>query len=472
MKNILFVLFILASGIVTMHNAYSQYGDSRAILQASYTSDHRTVDISTTECGPENDAYCGVFLCNLDGTPNVPFYCLDLCTPVSPGDTLKDSASTIPEAIYITTRYFPAIATYPGKLSNNNDEACAIQLAIWHFRNGIDIANVTSVSGPNDAAVKSRALDIIADVNLNGGSATIIPTLKIKPSMDPTKFYIETKDTLGNPVAIDSIILTITGTGTLSTNMVNTNVSGVSPDVTVTGASNGDIIKASGRVLVPGGITYSGLSSVVQLLVLGRTTEAIRTDETSWGALPVELSSFTANVFKRDVSLTWETSSEENNSGFDIERKVNGTDNWVKVGNVKGNGTTSNATQYYFSDRNLTTGEYNYRLKQIDYNGNFEYHNLTSLIIIGTPNVFNLYQNYPNPFNPSTTINFDTPTDGVVSLVVFDNSGKEVARILNEFKPAGYHSVNFNASNLSSGVYFYKMTLNGNSQVFKMTLLK
>jgi hypothetical protein len=172
--------------------------------------------------------------------------------------------------------------------------------------------------------------------------------------------------------------------------------------------------------------------------------------------LPVELASFTSTVSNRDVTLNWSTASELNNSGFEIERSSN--NEWTKVGNVNGNGTSSTVNNYSYTDRSLATGSYSYRLKQVDFNGNFEYFNLNNEVNIGTPSTYALSQNYPNPFNPSTTINFDLPTDGNVSLKLYDMSGKEVATLVNEVRSAGYYSVNFNASQLTSGVYFYSIS--------------
>ncbi|MBS1516472.1 MAG: T9SS type A sorting domain-containing protein [Bacteroidetes bacterium] len=192
---------------------------------------------------------------------------------------------------------------------------------------------------------------------------------------------------------------------------------------------------------------------------------------TDWGTtLPVELSSFTSSVNKRDVTLNWSTVAEINNSGFDIERSSNGI--WTKAGFVSGNGTSGSVNNYSYTDKNLNSGNYNYRLKQIDFNGNFEYYNLSNEVNIGIPAGFSLSQNYPNPFNPSTTINFDIPEDGKVSLKMYDMSGKEVSTLVNEIKTAGYYSVSFNASNLSSGIYFYELNSGNFNSVKKMMLVK
>jgi hypothetical protein len=194
---------------------------------------------------------------------------------------------------------------------------------------------------------------------------------------------------------------------------------------------------------------------------------------------PVELSSFTSIVSNRDVTLSWSTASEINNSGFDIERRDarrEMQDEWNKIGFVQGNGTSTSPNSYSFTDKGLNTGKYNYRLKQIDLNGNFEYFNLSNEVNVGVPSKFELSQNYPNPFNPSTKINYDLPYDGKVSLKLFDISGREVATLVNEFKAAGYYTVTFNGANLSSGIYFYRLNSESDGQNFtqtkRMTLIK
>lgn len=202
------------------------------------------------------------------------------------------------------------------------------------------------------------------------------------------------------------------------------------------------------------------------------TTPTRDTAFKTWEAVsPVELSEFTSTVINKDVKLNWSTSEELNNSGFDIERSlVNGE--WTRVGNVVGNGTTNEPKNYEFTDRNLNSGKYNYRLKQIDFNGNYVYYNLGTEIVIGIPDKFILSQNYPNPFNPTTKIDFAIPADGNVKISVYDNSGKLISTITDGFRSAGYYTVDFNASNISSGVYFYKLEMNTVSKVMKMTVIK
>jgi len=185
--------------------------------------------------------------------------------------------------------------------------------------------------------------------------------------------------------------------------------------------------------------------------------------------LPVELASFSSSVNGNNVNLKWTTVTEENNSGFEIERK-NENSSWVKVGFVNGNGNSNLTHNYSFSDGNLAAGKYNYRLKQIDYNGNFEYHNLAGEIFIGVPAKFEISQNYPNPFNPVTKIDYSLPFDSKVQIKLYDITGKEVMTLQNSIENAGYHSVTLNAINLSSGTYFYKISAEGENAKFEKTL--
>ena len=190
---------------------------------------------------------------------------------------------------------------------------------------------------------------------------------------------------------------------------------------------------------------------------------------------PVELVSFVSDVSGNNVRLNWETGNEQNNSGFDIERRdarAEMRNDWKKIANIKGNGTSATGHSYLFTDKNLASGSYSYRLKQIDFNGNFEYFNLSNEVKVGIPTKFDLSQNYPNPFNPSTNLEFGISDLGFVTLKVYNASGKEVATLVNETKTAGYYTVNFNASNLSSGVYFYSLSVNNFTATKKMLLLK
>lgn len=187
--------------------------------------------------------------------------------------------------------------------------------------------------------------------------------------------------------------------------------------------------------------------------------------------LPVELAIFTSLVNKNKVSLNWKTNTETNSSGFDIERSTV-KDQWSKIGYVPGNGNSNEPKIYSFTDKNLAPGKYKYRLKQIDYNGSFEYFDLTSEVIIGVPEKYELLQNYPNPFNPVTNFEFGIPELGSVTLKVYDVLGKEVKTLINEIKQAGYYKVQFDGSSFASGVYFYELRSGNFVSQKRMLLLK
>lgn len=191
--------------------------------------------------------------------------------------------------------------------------------------------------------------------------------------------------------------------------------------------------------------------------------------------LPVELTAFNAIVNQNNVNLIWQTATEINNSGFNIERVEITAESenplWENIAFVPGFGTTTEPKSYSFTDKKLSAGTYQYRLKQMDYDGTFEYSEIIE-ISITTPQAFNLYQNYPNPFNPSTTISYDLLSDDFVTLKIYDVLGNEITTLINEEQPAGYHKINFNASTLSSGMYFYSLQSNNKILTNKMVLIK
>jgi len=189
--------------------------------------------------------------------------------------------------------------------------------------------------------------------------------------------------------------------------------------------------------------------------------------------LPVELTSFTADVNGRNVEINWTTASETGNTGFFIQR--NGSNNiWTDLGFQAGNGTTSQQHTYSFEDKNLAPGKYLYRLKQVDVNGKITYSsNINASVDI--PKSFYLSQNYPNPFNPSTKIDYQIPVDSRIKLELFSITGEKIGDLINDFQPAGNYSIIFNSvsfKHLSSGIYFYRLTAGGFISTKKLVLLK
>ena len=191
--------------------------------------------------------------------------------------------------------------------------------------------------------------------------------------------------------------------------------------------------------------------------------------------LPVELSSFTASINNQSVELKWNTATEVNNYGFEVERlrdsKIAGLQNWEKIGFVKGSGNSNSLKEYSFVDNNSLSGKVDYRLKQIDNDGEFKYSNIVE-VSLSAPTKFSLEQNYPNPFNPGTTIKYSIAKDSFVTMKLYNIVGEEVATLVNEEKPAGYYQIKFDASNLASGVYFYTLSTGNFRETKKLVLLK
>ncbi len=185
--------------------------------------------------------------------------------------------------------------------------------------------------------------------------------------------------------------------------------------------------------------------------------------------LPVELIEFIGRKTAEGVALTWRTASELNNSGFEVERKSNGG-TWNTLGFVRGAGTTTEAQSYSFLDR-TASGTVQYRLKQIDFDGRFEYSNVIE-VDAGLPKQFVLAQNYPNPFNPTTIISYQLPVASTVNLKVYDVLGKEVMTLVNGQQEAGAYNLTLNAVNLSSGIYFYRFQAGSFVDTKKMIVIK
>ncbi len=193
------------------------------------------------------------------------------------------------------------------------------------------------------------------------------------------------------------------------------------------------------------------------------------------GFIPVELTSFAASVLGTDVNLSWITATELNNQGFDIQRSTDKND-WETIGFVDGFGTTTEMKYYSYSDNELKAGTYYYRLKQIDFDGTFDYSSVVEAVVT-IPIEYALQQNYPNPFNPSTKINFSLAADSKVMLKIYDILGQEVTTLINGDMSLGEHEISFNAAGLNSGVYIYRLDaegVNGKSfsSVKKMILSK
>jgi len=195
----------------------------------------------------------------------------------------------------------------------------------------------------------------------------------------------------------------------------------------------------------------------------------LKYEDTSY--VPLELISFDGKIEKDKVFLYWQTATELNNRGFEIEKSFD-KENWFKIGFVEGRGTTTDINYYSYIDSEISSGIQYYRLKQIDYDGSFEFSNIIEVNIDLDIISYHLFQNFPNPFNSSTVIYFQVPGKSLINIFVYDILGNEVAKLVDEVKPAGSYEVNFDASGLSSGVYFYKITSGKFIETRKMLLMK
>ncbi|MEJ2196013.1 MAG: T9SS type A sorting domain-containing protein, partial [Ignavibacteriaceae bacterium] len=224
------------------------------------------------------------------------------------------------------------------------------------------------------------------------------------------------------------------------------------------------------------GVIFNEDSTVFKMWYTGAGASAIADWDIGYATapnnhiLPVELMSFTALANSKEVLLNWSTATELNNLGFEIQRNTSGKE-FFTVGFVNGHGTTSEQQNYRYTDKNLNSGKYYYRLKQIDYDGSYEY----SDVIEVEWRVFDTYlldQNYPNPFNPATIIGFGVRENSNIKITVLNSIGEEVGTLLNENKEPGFYQVEFSASNLPSGIYFYQLKAGSFVETKKMILLR
>ncbi len=289
--------------------------------------------------------------------------------------------------------------------------------------------------------------------------------------------------------ANNGVIVTLAGNVTRTTDGGTT----WTPTTTVTGAAFRHIVnlKGTNRYVAVGsagtsylsdngGLTWTPITPLATTNALYSVTEYGAVPFAAgnagiiwkWGGspLPVEFTAFSTSVSQNEVTLNWTTASEKNNRGFEVERK-SADGEFILRGFIEGAGTSLDAKNYTFTDKEVVAGKYTYRLKQIDFDGHAAYSDEVE-VDVTTPDNFELGQNYPNPFNPSTTINYQIKFDGHVSLKVYDYTGNQVADLVNQNQVSGKYTVQFNAAGLSSGIYFYTISAPGFTATKKLTLLK
>ncbi|MBZ0181627.1 MAG: endonuclease [Melioribacteraceae bacterium] len=254
------------------------------------------------------------------------------------------------------------------------------------------------------------------------------------------------------------------------------------------GGNSNNVVLTFSKNLIDGevyNVKVNNIKSTSQTTIIPNSISSLTTEV----FVPVELTAFTGIFNEGNIELNWTTATEINNLGFEIERSVVGTSRdlslqWETIGFVEGEGNSTSPKSYSFVDtktsevsQNLAglDGNLQYRLKQIDFDGNFEYSEIITVEMLratSLPTEFVLEQNYPNPFNPTTSIGYTVPSNEYVTLKVYDILGNEVATLVNEQKESGNYTANFDGDKLSSGLYIYKIQAGKFSQVRKMMLLK
>jgi subtilisin family serine protease len=313
----------------------------------------------------------------------------------------------------------------------------------------------------------------------------------------------DTHNTLGAPADGDSVITigAVTSSGTRANfSSVGPTVDGrIKPDVMAMGSNNYYASTSGNQYWNGSGTSFScplvaGVCAlllqknpsltpmeVLQLLRSTATQSGNPDNLYGWGIInalsainliivPVELTLFNGNYANGVVNLKWITATETNNFGFEVERR-NDHSNYESIGFVSGNGTSTNRVTYNFVDDNLSSNKYYYRLKQIDFDGTFEYSNEVEIDIEGLTD-FQLYQNYPNPFNPSTKIKYYIPQNSFVKITLHDILGSEIRTLVSEIVQPGTYEVKLDGSDLSSGLYFVRLSSENIQRTLKISLIK
>ncbi len=374
----------------------------------------------------------------------------------------------------------------------------------WRNDNGSESA-ATAIASENTSITITDFSNVririeLYDANSFLGSGSDTQDYALLYSLDSTNWVQITSDATSNAFALSPSTYFADGDATTSiiTNTLSNFQAGSifelssSFNYTLNGNSSTQIeycIKPTDNVQATTRYTFSlgyGSSSSGPFTAFGNSYPTFLTD----AAVPVELTSFTAKAKGKGVILNWKTATEVNNYGFDVERASSplstssGNDNsssvkssgWVKIGFTPGHGNSNSPKVYSFNDSDPPNGKVEYRLKQIDTDGRFEY---SDVVVVEFEKVKELLlgQNFPNPFNPSTTIKYTIPSNvkgeiSNVKITIFDILGREVKTLVNKQQQSGNYEVVFNASHLPSGTYIYRLTAGEFSKSKKLILLK
>lgn len=202
------------------------------------------------------------------------------------------------------------------------------------------------------------------------------------------------------------------------------------------------------------------------------TKEVVNTGSSKFtNILPVELASFETVQQKNGILVSWSTATELNNFGFEVEKSFDGV-TFTADAFVNGKGTSTNLNRYSHFMELTQNGTVSVRLKQIDLDGSVSYSNVETVEFGLLPTMVMLYDNYPNPFNPSTTLSYAIPEATNITLSVYNTLGELVKVLDSGVKPAGNHKLEFDASELTSGVYLLNLNTPLGNSIKKISLLK
>lgn len=268
---------------------------------------------------------------------------------------------------------------------------------------------------------------------------------------------------LGYSVSSTSVYPSIRFTGRLVNDTLNTMPFTEKTIIAGTGSQTGTDARwgdYNSMSIDPDGLTFWYCNQYVQ--TTGATSWKTRIASFQLNTIvPVELTTFSASVKNSAVSLNWKTATETNNRGFEVERTDGLSDKWQTIGFVPGTGTTTSVREYSYTDNSAKQGlKFSYRLKQLDFDGTSHYSNTVEVDNSSMPQYYSLEQNYPNPFNPSTSIRYTVPFESIVNITVYNSLGEAVRVLTNAVQTQGAHNISFNASGLSSGIYFYTLKAN------------
>jgi hypothetical protein len=262
---------------------------------------------------------------------------------------------------------------------------------------------------------------------------------------------------------------TITSTGFAANQIVNEQVS-----YTIPGTWDVNKIRVSVFVTTRVVLTVNNQPRPTNMAVQQAWQEPLLS---ALSVIPVELISFNAVQVDDAVRLEWRTASESNNKGWTIERRtVDGE--WSDLGFVAGRGTSMEANSYHYVDNKVRTLEtYDYRLRQLDYDGSMDYSPVFRIMIAPVPTVTRMLPNFPNPFNPSTSIVVELAEDANLTVAVYDMLGRLVKTLASGVHASGGHILEWdgtdqNGVTVDAGIYFARMITPTHSQTMQMQLMK